>query len=249
MMPMSHVLADMLATTPWWGVGLLVAGLALHIAGGSAGVLAGYAAVTVRKGGDMHRAFGMAFVLAMLAMGGAAIVLAVPLREPSNVAGGVLATYLVTTGWLTMQRPAGRIGAAEKVGLAVIALVAAGDGSLAVQAYASPTHALEGFSYVYYAVFAAIAAAIALTDLRVVLRGRLSPNERLRRHLWRMCFVFFFAAGSFFIGQQKVMPHWLHGSPVLYVLGLAPLGVMAYWLVRTRQSRARAKLPAAAAPA
>jgi hypothetical protein len=245
MMPTSHVLANFLATGSWWVVGLLIAGLGLHIAAGSAGIIAGYGAVAVRKGGDMHRAAGMAFVLAMLAMSGAAVVLAVPLREPSNIAGGVLAAYLVTTGWLTMQRPAGRIGAAEKIALAVIALVAAGDGALAVLAYASPKHALEGFSFVFYAVFAAIAAAIAVTDLRVILRGRLTPNERLRRHLWRMCFAFFFAAGSFFLGQQKVMPHWMQGSPVLYLLGLAPLGVMAYWLYRTRRKRLRANVPAA----
>ena len=46
------------------------------------------------------------------------------------------------------------------------------------------------------------------------------------------------------------MPHWLHGSPVLFVLGFAPLGVMAYWHYRTRQrKKARAKLPVGAAPA
>ena len=47
-------------------------------------------------------------------------------------------------------------------------------------------------------------------------------------------FALFFAAGSFFIGQQKVMPLWMQGSPVLYVLGLAPLAFLIFWLIRVR---------------
>ena len=62
-------------------------------------------------------------------------------------------------------------------------------------------------------------------DLRVVLRGRLTAGERIRRHLWRMCFAFFIATGSFFLGQQRVMPVAVRGSPVLFVLAFAPFAV------------------------
>ena len=41
-------------------------------------------------------------------------------------------------------------------------------------------------------------------------------------------------AGSFFLGQQKVMPEWMHGAWYLYVLGLAPLAFMIFWLIRVR---------------
>jgi hypothetical protein len=44
-----------------------------------------------------------------------------------------------------------------------------------------------------------------LLDLNAVLRRRLSPVQRISRHLWRMCFAFFIATGSFFLGQQKVI--------------------------------------------
>jgi hypothetical protein len=50
-----------------------------------------------------------------------------------------------------------------------------------------------------------------------------------------MCAGLFFAAASFFLGQQKVMPQFMHGSPVLWVLGLAPLGFMIFWLIRVRR--------------
>ena len=52
-----------------------------------------------------------------------------------------------------------------------------------------------------------------------------------------MCFALFFAASFFFLGQQKVMPVFMHGSSILIVLALAPLAVMIFWLVRVRYTR------------
>ena len=90
-----------------------------------------------------------------------------------------------------------------------------------------------------FALFAlgAICLGAGLGDLRFVLRGTLSPTQRIRRHLWRMCFAFFIATGSFFLGQQKVLPQAWHGSPVLLVLAFAPFALMLFHLVRVRAAR------------
>jgi hypothetical protein len=42
-------------------------------------------------------------------------------------------------------------------------------------------------------------------DVKVILRGSMTGQQRIGRHLTRMCAAFFLAAGSFFVGQQKVM--------------------------------------------
>jgi hypothetical protein len=89
--------------------------------------------------------------------------------------------------------------------------------------------------------FAALCLLAGLLDLRVVLRGRLSAGERIRRHLWRMCFAFFIATGSFFLGQQDVLPRIVRGSPALFVLAFAPFAVMLFWLVRLRFAKALAR--------
>jgi hypothetical protein len=246
-MTLTTALSHAFANAPLWVAGLLIAGLLLHILGGTIGIVSGYTAVSVRKGADWHRGAGLVFVLGMLVMSGAAVAMAVPLQERSNIAGGVLAAYLVITGWLTVQRPPGApVGLPEKAAFAAIVAVAVAMSFWAISAYVSPKHALDGFSWVFYAVFGSIATAMAATDLRVIARGGLSSTERLRRHLWRLSFAFFFASGSFFLGQQKVMPVAIQGSPVLWLLGLAPLGVMAYWLVRTRR---RSRRSLAAVPA
>jgi hypothetical protein len=57
-----------------------------------------------------------------------------------------------------------------------------------------------------------------------------------------MCFAFFVATGSFFLGQQDIMPMTVRGSPILFVLGLAPLALMLFWLVRLRFAKAIGRL-------
>ena len=57
-----------------------------------------------------------------------------------------------------------------------------------------------------------------------------------------MCFAFFIATGSFFLGQQDVLPSAVRGSPILFVLAFAPFAVMAFWLVRLRFAKMVGKL-------
>ena len=57
-----------------------------------------------------------------------------------------------------------------------------------------------------------------------------------------MCVAFFIATGSFFIGQQDILPAAVRGSPWLFLLGFAPFALMAFWLVRLRFAKALARL-------
>jgi len=91
-------------------------------------------------------------------------------------------------------------------------------------------------------MLAGLCLAAGLLDLRVVLRKRLTAGERIRRHLWRMCFAFFIATGSFFLGQQKAMTVAVRGSPVLFILAFAPLLVTAFWLIRLRFAKSIGRL-------
>ena len=91
-------------------------------------------------------------------------------------------------------------------------------------------------------VIAALCLLAGLGDLRAALRGKLRPAQRISRHLWRMCFALFIATGSFFIGQQDVLPAAVRGSPWLLALGFAPFALMAFWLVRLRFAKAWARL-------
>jgi hypothetical protein len=100
---------------------------------------------------------------------------------------------------------------------------------------ASPAGRASGVPVAAPIVIGLVASLAAGLDVRAIMRGGLGGVQRLGRHVWRMCAGLFIATGSFFLGQQKVMPASMHGSPVLIVLGVAPLLAMIFWLVRIRR--------------
>ena len=221
--------------------------LVLHIAGGAVAIVSGALALAVRKGGRHHALAGNVFLVSMLVMAaiGALVspFLVIAQGNPKlfDSSAGFFTCYLVATGWLTMRRRPGTTGPAERTACGFAALLAA-----AILA----TGTIRG-SPDYYVLGGIVALAAAL-DLRTILRGGVRGPARLARHLWRMCAALFVATGSFFLGQQRVMPEAWRGSPVLLVLGFAPLALMIFWLVRVRlgkrvPARAMAEEPAVAA--
>jgi len=202
-----------------------------HIAAGIAAVLLGAVAVAVRKGGRVHMKAGTWFVVAMLVLGVTAAILE-PFRPvPGSPINGVLPCYFVATSWAAVHRRDGTTGTFEIIACAVVLILAAlllwgGLTGGTTPAGPGPVFALAG-----------VCLLADLLDLRAILR-KLSPAQRIARHLWRMCFAFFIATGSFFLGQQKVMPVAVRGSPVLFVLAFAPFAVMLFWLVLRFRSTA-----------
>ena len=204
--------------------------MAVHIAGGSLAILAGTLAMSARKGGPLHAQAGTWFFVAMLVLGVTASILAPMKDPPDSMLGGILTCYFVVTSWMTARRRDGTTGVFE-IGACVFALVG---GALvawsAFTAETSPTPVGTGPVYALATVF--LLAGIG--DLRAIVRRKLTPPQRIARHLWRMCIAFFIATGSFFLGQQDVMPAPVRGSPLLFVIAFAPLVLMVYWLARVR---------------
>ena len=201
----------------------------IHIAGGLIAVGAGTVAVAARKGGAGHALAGTWFFAAMLTLGVSASILE-PFRTPTpgSPLVGIFVVYFVLTSWVTARRRDGRTGRFElAAGLVALAFAAAMAWGGVDQ---SPTPVGRGPVY----VAAGLSALAGLLDLNAYWRGKLTPVQRLSRHLWRMCFAFFIATGSFFLGQQDVLPAAVRGSLVLFVLAFAPFAVMAFWLVRLR---------------
>ena len=215
----------------------------VHIAAGLVALAAGTAAVGARKGGALHARAGTWFLVSMLVLGVSASILE-PFREtPGSPMVGIFVCYFVLTSWVAARRHDGRTGRFE-IGACAVALgfaaLTAWDGfagSASTPAGPGPVFAVAG-----------LCLLAGLLDLRAVLLGRLTPVQRIGRHLWRMSVAFFIATGSFFLGQQDVLPQAVRGSPLLFVLAFAPFGVMAFWLVRVRFGRfGRAWRPAAPA--
>lgn len=209
----------------------------VHIAGGMIALVAGTLAVAVRKGGRAHASAGTGFVAALLVLGVTASILEPFRTPPGSPLGGMLVCYFVVTSWMTARRRDGAAGIFEILACLFI-LGAAGATAWAASTGSSTTPAGAGPLY----AFAAMCLLAGVGDLQAILRRKLTTTQRISRHLWRMCVAFFIATGSFFLGQQDVLPQAMRGSPLLFIPAFAPFAVMAYWLVRIRFPQAVSKL-------
>jgi hypothetical protein len=209
--------------------------LPFHIIAGAIGILSGAVALYAVKGGVLHRKSGMIFVCAMLVMSGSVAVIAAWHPNWATVLQGVLTFYLVTTGLLTVRRPAGSRWI--DVGAMLVALtVGTTHIAFGLEASYSPTGTKYGYPPPLYFIFGPLALLAAFGDIRMLRARGLHGFHRIARHLWRMCFALFIASASFFLGQAKVIPAPLRIYPVLIALALLPLVLMLYWLVRVRRN-------------
>jgi hypothetical protein len=210
--------------------------LMTHIGAGTGGIISGYVTLLSRKGERLHRIAGTVFFVSMLIMAaiGASVSPFLPKPEPANVAAGIMTFYLVATSWLTIRRKDGGIGRLEFAFFGVVLTVAVVTTFLVLRAANSHLRTLGGQPLQVFWAFALVAGIAAAFDLKVILKGGITSAPRIARHLWRMCLALTTASGSFFLGQQKFLPAALHGSSLLLVPVLAPLVLMAFWLIRVR---------------
>jgi hypothetical protein len=202
--------------------------MGIHIAAGLLALPSGALAVAARKGGRLHARAGTCFFGSMLVLGVTAAILE-PFRAiPGSPISGLFVCYFITTSWVTARRRDGTTGRFEILACAVAL------GTAAIMAWGGFTGATTPAGRGPVFALAGICLLAGLLDLNAILRRTLTPVQRISRHLWRMCFAFFIATGSFFLGQQDVLPAAVRGSPILFVLAFAPFAVMAFWLVRVR---------------
>ena len=220
----------------------------LHVAAGTVAVLSGLVALVAPKGRPVHRAVGHAFFASMLtsAAAGAWIAFFIPHQFIAFLAG-VLTFYLTATSWLTVRRPEGRVGLPEQILFLAISATGLGLVGLGLQALASKTGLSRGYPAADYLFLGGIAVLAGLLDATMLLRRGLSGRQRIARHLWRMCFALFIAAGSLFEGPgAKVFPELIRQSGALSVPGPLILLLMASWLIRVLFTRWYGKADAVA---
>jgi len=218
----------------WMSVGADML-LLLHITGGSTAMVAGAAALVARKGETLHRVAGTVFFLAMLVMAaiGATVAPFLDDGQRANTVAGIMTFYLILTAWTTVRRQDGGVDRFAILGFAIALGVAIAGLLFAMEAQSSPTGTLDNSPPQAFYIFMIIGGFAAATDLKVILAGGISGAPRIARHLWRMCTGLFIAAGSFFLGQQQMLPSFMLGS-WQFVPVLAPILFMIYWMIRVR---------------
>jgi hypothetical protein len=211
--------------------------------------------MSFRKGSPRHVLAGKVFVASMLTMGALAVYLAITRHQPSNIGGGILTFYLIGTAWLTARRRDGETSRFDWVVLLIplaIGLLLWMIGIKVVRSGASSQGGVPAGMTFFMGSVCLLAAA---GDVRMLVRGGVLGAKRIARHLWRMCFGLFIAAGSFFLGPSNRPLRLLsavglgqHLSPALFstslylILTLLPLILLIFWLVRVRFTNAYRKI-------
>lgn len=215
---------------------------ALHIAGGTVGLISGTVAMSARKGARLHRKAGIVFFYSMLVMAAFADYLAVV--KPGQLANLIIGTftiYLLVTARLAAKSGSGN-GLAEKIALAVILCILAPFAVLAVQLavgmepFLPSTIPYKGPVLIAIYVFTTVFAIAAVSDIRVLRAGGISGRRRIERHLWRMSLGLVLAAGSAFTnGLPRLLPEGVHVPlGLLFVPQFLALGALIFWMIRVR---------------
>lgn len=207
--------------------------LPIHVAAGALAIVLGGVALVARKGGAIHVRAGIVFVYAMAVMGSSAAAL-------GNLVGGLMPVYFVTTALTTVRTPSrwtrrldiGALGVAT--GVALVSTLTAG------LTLGLPGRTLAGVPFFMHAFLASVMMFAVWGDMRVLRAGALQGRPRVARHLWRMCFALFIAAGSFFSIRErvaKVLPEPFTTAPMRMMPIILIFVAMSYWLWRMRPRR------------
>jgi hypothetical protein len=219
--------------------------LAVHIAAGALAMVLGAIALSVKKGGTSHRRSGLLFVSAMLVMGSTASLLGLRISATNgNVMAGVLTAYFVLTGWTTVRPVTSWTRRVNAFALVIAVTLAAGAIVGGVKGVQTPGLSPGGVPLRTIGVMSFVLATALLLaaagDLRIMRSGMPRGGPRLARHLWRMCFALFIAAGSFFSIRERVatiLPDPFTSGPMRTLPFVLLFGTMFYWLWRLRVRR------------
>jgi len=187
----------------------------------------------------------------MLTMAVAAVYLAFTRHQPNNIGGGILTFYLIGTAWLTARRREGETNRLDWVAMVIPLAIGILTWMVAIKVVLSGANSQDGVPVGMTFFMGSVCLLAAAGDVRMLVGGGVLGAKRIARHLWRMCFGLFIAAGSFFLGPQnrplrlltamgigRHLPSALFSTTLYLILTVLPLTLLIFWLVRVRFTNA-----------
>ncbi|OLB16518.1 MAG: hypothetical protein AUI12_13405 [Acidobacteria bacterium 13_2_20CM_2_57_6] len=207
--------------------------------------------MSFRKGSLRHVLAGKVFVVSMLTLAAAAVYLAILKHQTPNVVGGLLTFYLITTAWLTTRRRDGETSRFDWVALLIPLAIGIFNWVYGLKVLRGGANSVDGVPVGMMLFMGSICLLAAAGDVRMLVGGGVLGAKRIARHLWRMCFGLFIAAGSFFLGPSnrplrllsevglgKHLSPAIFGTTLYLILTILPLILLIFWLVRVRWANA-----------
>lgn len=223
-----------------------------HLMAGTVACLSGLVALASKKGNTLHRMAGRLFVAAMVITAGGGTIYAIDRPEALTGMVGLFTCYLVLSSIHTVLPRDKWSSTFDRLCLGMAALLAIA--FFAFGATAPPMVPEYQITPAAYYAFGVIALGATAGDLVNYLLNGMKDQWRIARHLWRMGFAFYIAAGSLLDGPgTRIFPEVLQGSRWLTapvdIIGIAILVWVGIALFSTRfkPPRKAATSPLAAA--
>jgi uncharacterized membrane protein len=178
--------------------------LALHILGGTVGLVCGILIFILGKGTRLHAILGKMFIPGMLLAGITSLIMAIMHPNSFLFMVGVFTVYLVGTGARTISsknpnadQPLDRI---LQLGMVCSGLSLGYLGTVGV---------LNGNNFgIVYLVFASIGLLMVMQDFRYSRRQKLDKKAYLRKHLQRLGGGFIASSTAFLVVNLRELPDW-----------------------------------------
>src|SRR5690348_1772985 len=177
--------------------------LLVHIWAGILALPSGAAAMIFRKGSRGHVIAGKIFVGSMMTMALVATYLAIVRHQSSNIGAGMLTFYLIGTAWLTARRGERDTRRFDWAVLLIPLVLGTLTWMNGIKVVRSGADSQDGVPVGMMFFMGSVMLLAAAGDVRMLVRGGVPGTKRIARHLWRMCFGLFIAAGSFFLGPSN----------------------------------------------
>ncbi|MDO6444609.1 DUF2306 domain-containing protein [Colwellia sp. 1_MG-2023] len=208
--------------------------LVFHICAGAIALLTGYSVIVAKKGQMTHKYLGRVYVEAMLALGLTGTYIAIIKEIPLSMLNGLVLCYLVLSSINTILQPPKQTNALDKLLFMFVILITIGFGWYSYLINQIESKELGGFGIEAYIVFGSVMALCCIGDCRYLLRGGLSGNSRLVRHLWRMFFPLLMSTAAFFLGQAKHLPEFIQRTELLLLPVILVVLTTIYWVIKMR---------------
>lgn len=215
--------------------------LVFHICAGAIALLAGYSVIIAKKGQLAHKYLGRVYVVAMLALGLTGTYIAITREIPLSMLNGLVLCYFVLSSVNTIWQPPKQTNALDKLLFTFVIMITIGFGWYSYLITQIESKELGGFGIEAYVVFGSAMALCCIGDCRYLIRGGLSGNSRLVRHLWRMFFPLLMSTAAFFLGQAKHLPESMQRIELLLLPVVLVVLTTIYWITKMQLKQIKSK--------
>lgn len=208
--------------------------LVFHICAGAIALLAGCSVIVAKKGQVAHKYLGRVYVVAMLALGLTGTYIAIMGEIPLSMLNGLVLCYFVLSSINTVWQAPKQTNIYDKLLFTFVILITIGFGWYAYLITQIESKELGGFGIEAYIVFGSVMVLCCFGDCCFLMRGGLSGNSRLVRHLWRMFFPLLMSTAAFFLGQAKHLPESIQRIELLLLPVVLVVLTTIYWVIKMR---------------